>query len=69
LLPIGVPVYVEKPLTDDPESARRLADTAPDRLFVMDKWRHHDGIRALAAIAHTGSSARDRPAHDARRLG
>jgi predicted dehydrogenase len=53
LLPLGVPVYVEKPLTDDPESARRLADAAPDRLFVMDKWRHHDGIRALATIARS----------------
>jgi predicted dehydrogenase len=53
VLPLGVPVYVEKPLTDDPESARRLADAAPDRLFVMDKWRHHDGIRVLATIART----------------
>jgi predicted dehydrogenase len=53
VLQLGVPVYVEKPLTDDPRSARRLADAAPDRLFVMDKWRHHDGIHALAAIART----------------
>jgi predicted dehydrogenase len=54
LLPLGVPVYVEKPLTDDPESARRLADAAPNRLFVMHKWRYHDGIRALAQIARSG---------------
>jgi predicted dehydrogenase len=54
VLPLGVPVYVEKPLTDDPASARRLAEAAPDRLFVMHKWRYHDGIRTLAGIARSG---------------
>jgi predicted dehydrogenase len=54
LLALGMPVYVEKPLTDDPASARRLADAAPDRLFVMHKWRYHAGIRALAEIARSG---------------
>jgi len=53
LLPLGIPIYVEKPLTDDPESARRLAEAAPDRLFVMHKWRYHDGIRALADMARS----------------
>ncbi len=47
----GVPVYVEKPLTADPESARRLAELGDGRLFVMDKWRYHPGVLALAAIA------------------
>jgi len=45
------PVFVEKPLTADATSARRLAATAPERLFVMDKWRYHPGIRELARIA------------------
>jgi predicted dehydrogenase len=54
LLPLGVPIYVEKPLTDDPGSARRLAEAAPERLFVMHKWRYHDGIRAIAKIARSG---------------
>jgi predicted dehydrogenase len=54
LLPLGVPLYVEKPLTDDAASARRLAEAAPERLFVMHKWRYHDGIRALAEIARSG---------------
>ena len=53
-LALGVPVYVEKPLTADLASARRLADAAPDRLFVMDKWRHHPGVRELARIARSG---------------
>ena len=49
----GVPVYVEKPLTADVESARRLAAAAPDRLFVMDKWRYHPGVAELARIARS----------------
>ncbi len=46
-----VPVFCEKPLTDDPTSAAELAARAPDRLFVMDKWRYHPGVQELAAIA------------------
>jgi predicted dehydrogenase len=50
-LEFGVPVFCEKPLTVDPASARRLADAAPDRLFVMHKWRDHPGIEALRDLA------------------
>lgn len=50
----GIPVFVEKPLTDDPEAATRLAARAPETLFVMDKWRYHSGVRQLAAIAREG---------------
>jgi predicted dehydrogenase len=53
-LGMGVPVYVEKPLTADVESARRLAAAAPERLFVMDKWRYHPGVKELARIARSG---------------
>jgi len=51
VLPLGAPVFCEKPLTDNPESAARLAEHAPDRLFVMDKWRYHPGVAELAVIA------------------
>lgn len=54
LLPRGRPIYVEKPLTDDAEMARMLAAEAQGRLFVMDKWRYHHGILALADIARSG---------------
>jgi predicted dehydrogenase len=50
----GVPVFVEKPLTDDPEDAERIAEAAPDRVFVMDKWRYHPGVERLAEIARSG---------------
>lgn len=53
-LGLGAPVFVEKPLTADVDSARRLAAIAPDRLFVMDKWRYHPGVRELARIAQSG---------------
>jgi predicted dehydrogenase len=53
-LELGVPVYVEKPLTNDVASARSLAAAAPDRLFVMDKWRYHPGVLELARIARSG---------------
>lgn len=53
-LELGVPVFVEKPLTADLASARRLADAAPERLFVMDKWRYHPGVIELARIAQSG---------------
>jgi predicted dehydrogenase len=54
VLQLGVPVYVEKPMTVDPASAERLAREAGDRLFVMDKWRHHAGIEALRELALSG---------------
>jgi predicted dehydrogenase len=54
LLARRVPVFCEKPLCPDPARARALAAAADGRLFVMDKWRYHHGIEALAAIVRTG---------------
>lgn len=53
-LGLGVPVFVEKPLTVDVTQARELLAAAPDRLFVLDKWRHHPAVRELARIARSG---------------
>ena len=53
-----VPVFVEKPLCADADDASRLASLAPDRLFVMDKWRYHPGVELLAAIAADGRLGR-----------
>jgi predicted dehydrogenase len=55
-----VPVFVEKPLCDDSAAAERLETLAPDRVFVMDKWRYHPAIRTLADIADSGSLGRPR---------
>ncbi len=56
----GVPLFVEKPLTADVASAERLAARLAGRLFVMDKWRYHPGVEALAAIARRGELGRVR---------
>jgi len=54
VLPRGVPVFVEKPLTDDPRSARSISERAPDRVFVMDKWRYHPGVHVLRDLVSSG---------------
>ena len=54
VLALGVPVFCEKPLTDNAEAAAWLTEHAPDRLFVMDKWRYHPGVLELAAIGRDG---------------
>ena len=54
----GLPVFVEKPLTDDAEAADRLAAAGDGRLFVMDKWRYHPGVEELGAIARSGELGR-----------
>jgi predicted dehydrogenase len=58
LLRRDIAVFVEKPLTSDLGQARRLAQLAPERLFVMDKWRYHPGIELLAQLARTGELGR-----------
>jgi predicted dehydrogenase len=45
------PIFSEKCLTNDLDHAKILANRAPDRLFVMDKWRYHPGIKELGDIA------------------
>ena len=67
-LSLGVPVFVEKPLTDDPVTATALAEFAPHRLFVMDKWRYHPGVEEIGAIARSGEFGALRALHT-RRLG
>jgi len=54
LLPNGRPIYVEKPLTADLASARRIAKAGEGLVFVMDKWRYHPGVEALARLLQEG---------------
>jgi predicted dehydrogenase len=54
----GVPIYCQKPLTVDPESAHRIVDAAPDRLFCMELWRYHPGVEAIRGIIASGELGR-----------
>ena len=54
LLARAVPLFCEKPLTAEPRDAAHLAARAGGHLFVMDKWRYHPGVEALAALARSG---------------
>jgi predicted dehydrogenase len=54
LLLRGRPVFVEKPLTASVDDAQRLCTAAAGRVFVMDKWRYHHGVEALAGLARSG---------------
>jgi predicted dehydrogenase len=54
LLPRGVPLFCEKPLTADAASAARLAAAGGARLFVMEKWRYHPGVEMLRDLARSG---------------
>lgn len=54
------PIFVEKPMTDDPAVAERLAERAGDRIFVMHKWCYHGGIEALAKLVQSGELGRVR---------
>jgi predicted dehydrogenase len=58
LLPRRIPIYVEKPLAPNADDAEQLAQTAGDRVFVMEKWRYHPAIEALAGIATSGELGR-----------
>jgi len=54
LLGSGRPLFVEKPLTEDPARARAIVEAAGERVFVMDKWRYHPGVERIAQVARSG---------------
>jgi predicted dehydrogenase len=54
LIPRDIPIFCEKPLTCDVGDAERIVERAGERVFVMDKWRYHGGVRELATIARSG---------------
>ncbi|MFN0062862.1 MAG: Gfo/Idh/MocA family protein [Myxococcaceae bacterium] len=56
--PLGVPTFVEKPLTCDIDSARHVVELYGARLMVMEKWRYHPGIEMLGSIARSGELGR-----------
>lgn len=55
LLPTGRPIFAEKPMTADIASARRITETAGERVFVMQKWRYHPGIERIRQEIASGA--------------
>lgn len=51
----GVPIFVEKPLASSLKDAERLRECLPGKIFVMDKWRYHQGVQAIRARVKDGS--------------
>ncbi len=47
----NIPVCCENPLCVNSSEAYELFEKAPDNLFVIDKWRYHQGILELARLA------------------
>lgn len=57
------PIFCEKPLCTDAAEADRLVSEFGERLFVMDKWRYHAGIREFKRIAREGELGEVRSLH------
>jgi predicted dehydrogenase len=61
--PWKTPIFVEKPLATSVADAERALSLGGDRLFVMDKWRYHGGVEALAMLAASGEFGPVRALH------
>lgn len=55
LLSYNKPIFVEKPLTSDIRRARQLMKHGKGQIFLMDKWRYHPGVDALAKKVQAGA--------------
>ena len=53
IMPLNLPIFVEKPLTTNLEDAEALAETVHDRVFLMHIWRYHPGVLQLGELART----------------
>ncbi|MEL6143658.1 MAG: Gfo/Idh/MocA family oxidoreductase, partial [Bacteroidota bacterium] len=52
ILPLGLPIFLEKPLTTSYEDALALEKIVHDQVFLMHVWLYHPGIRLLSDIAN-----------------
>ena len=54
LLAAGKPIFTEKPLCNDLDDARKLLSDVSVPIYVMDKWKYHNGIIKLAELINSG---------------
>ncbi len=50
----NIPIFCEKPLTNSYAEAKKLLAQYPNNIFVMDKWRYHQGVIALRDLYQSG---------------
>jgi predicted dehydrogenase len=56
LLVTGKPIFTEKPLSNNvSETKSLLGQTSDYPLYVMDKWKYHNGILKLAELINSGT--------------
>ncbi|MEM7574383.1 MAG: Gfo/Idh/MocA family oxidoreductase [Bacteroidota bacterium] len=51
---LGLPIFLEKPLTTNYPDALALQQQLQSEVFLMHVWLYHPGIQALAEIAQSG---------------
>jgi predicted dehydrogenase len=55
LLVTGKPIFTEKPLSNNVSETKSLLGQLADYpLYVMDKWKYHNGILKLAELINSG---------------
>ena len=54
LIPLGKPIFVEKPLVTAWQDAEALQHFCDQPIYVMHIWKYHPGVNALADIAKSG---------------
>lgn len=58
LLITGKPIFTEKPLSNDADEAKKLLSKSNSPIFIMDKWKYHNGIIKLAELINSGKYGR-----------
>lgn len=54
IMPLQIPVFVEKPLTNSYKDAVALRQIVHKEVFLMHVWLYHPGIQALEQISQSG---------------
>ncbi len=50
----NIPIFCEKPVTDSFDQASKLLEKSSNNIFVMEKWRYHQGIIKLRELYQSG---------------
>lgn len=62
----NLPIFCEKPLTASLSEAHKFLPKNKDNIFVMEKWRYHQGICCLRDLSESGRYGKLRGIHTTR---